>query len=109
MSACFLSSLAASKISDVPRHSLFRRLRSDFGGSEWSASKIGRLTRLAVSPGSSSPNVLFSIRSIQVLRLGIWSAHDVIARVDIFDVPGECGSAVADQEGRNVTTDPRCV
>ena len=47
MSACFLSSLAASKNSDVSRHPLFLRLRSELGGPEWSASKIGRLTSLS--------------------------------------------------------------
>jgi hypothetical protein len=46
------------------------------------------------------------MRSIPDLQNHLF-ADDVIAGVEIFDVPGECGCAVADQEGRKVTIDPR--
>jgi hypothetical protein len=46
------------------------------------------------------------MRSIPDLQTRLL-ADDVIAGVEIFDVPGECGCAVADQEGRKVTIDPR--
>src|ERR1019366_9000030 len=59
-------------------------------------------TRLAVSPSFISSNVLFSMRSIPLLRTRS-SPDDVIAGVDIFDVPGKRGCAVADQERRNIS------
>jgi hypothetical protein len=59
-------------------------------------------TRLALSPSLSSSNVRFSMRCISWLRFRRRSRHNMVARVDAFDITRERRGGITDEESGEV-------